>query len=533
MAAPCTMELFRHDGEKAQRMSIERSEMAPTRRIEQDEEDVTMATRQGDEPAQDEEAADYLEALEDGRMDWCDINAIDQAKIRRPSSQRSLQRQAEEWRQEEPTAIEGARWVAPTGARAATNNTQESVINNTQESVANNTQERVANNTQESADNNTLEGVANNTNDDRDREIHTDSRGTTTTTTKRKEPACKMAPAEETPVPAGMAWVVPMMTAINAQAMENMRHMMRELQGGSSAAAADRDREVHTDIRGTTTEEHTAGKGAWRKAPKNENETPGNTNKIAGRFSSLQDQFDQSRRDQQERRNQDKKNLDTNDDNKEEKNKEEKNKEETNQIKEEMTKNKMNNCHVMLKKINNKIGDKTPEATKTGETRRGHHQGQGHHQGEQLRPRQPHRRAVRDGNKDTGGPHRQQERQGGEEQRGDKPNQGGNDQGKEEQLSRPDQENEQQIHFSSRPLQPAQEGPEQGHHGHQGGKEADGDHQATRRQAGALQAAQPQAGDKGRAGQEKQVQGAAQAKGAGEQAAHQYKRQDAQREGAG
>ena len=60
MAAPCTMELFRHDGEKAQGMSIEQSEMAPTRRIEQD---VTMATRQGDKPAQDEEAADYLEAL--------------------------------------------------------------------------------------------------------------------------------------------------------------------------------------------------------------------------------------------------------------------------------------------------------------------------------------------------------------------------------------------------------------------------------------------------------------------------------------
>ena len=44
MAAPCTMELFRHDGEKAQRMSIEQSEMAPTRRIEQDEEDVTPST---------------------------------------------------------------------------------------------------------------------------------------------------------------------------------------------------------------------------------------------------------------------------------------------------------------------------------------------------------------------------------------------------------------------------------------------------------------------------------------------------------
>ena len=42
MAAPCTMELFRHDGEKAQGMSIEQSEMAPTRRIEQDEEEVTV-----------------------------------------------------------------------------------------------------------------------------------------------------------------------------------------------------------------------------------------------------------------------------------------------------------------------------------------------------------------------------------------------------------------------------------------------------------------------------------------------------------
>ena len=125
-----------------------------------EDEDVTMATGQGDELAQDEMTAAYLEALEDGRMDWCDIEASDQAKIRRLSAQRTLRRLAEKWRQEEPTADRGAG-----GQEGKTNNTQEQecVDNNKQERGNNNTQEGVAKNTQEGVANNTQECVANNT----------------------------------------------------------------------------------------------------------------------------------------------------------------------------------------------------------------------------------------------------------------------------------------------------------------------------------------------------------------------------------
>ena len=123
-----------------------------------DDQGVTMATGQGDKPTQDEEAAAWLAALEDGRMDWRDIKAIDQdcawltaleageidvhaftrlivAKIR--------WLRAEEPTAEEPAADKGARWVAPTGARDDTNNTQGSETPNNNNNNNNNEARRI------------------------------------------------------------------------------------------------------------------------------------------------------------------------------------------------------------------------------------------------------------------------------------------------------------------------------------------------------------------------------------------------------